>query len=225
MNPVYIPASSFEEWRGFTAQPDKHWVPGRSAMAIAEAWHNADGFPPPVGAVFRAAGAPFDSLKPLLVIPEHKVPLPGGSRDSQNDVWVLARHMKGLASITVEGKVSETFGETLADWSKDASPGKRERLEFLTRTIGVRIEPHGSIRYQLLHRAASALIEAERFCADTAVMLVHSFSSEDIGLADFRAFTRLFCVSSLPDELVRLSQPSGIPFYAAWIRHPLKPTT
>lgn len=218
MNPVYIPADSFEQWRGFTAQPDKHWVPGRSAMSIAETWHNADGFPAPVAAAFRAAGDPFDSLKPLLVIPEHKVPLPGGNRDSQNDVWVLARHAKGLASVTVEGKVSEPFGDTLADWIKDASPGKRERLEFLIRTIGLSGEPHGSIRYQLLHRAASALIEAERFCADTAVMLVHSFSRDDIGLGDFRSFTRLFGVSSLPDELVRLSKPSGIPLYAAWIR-------
>lgn len=225
MNPVYIPADSFEQWRAFTAQPDKHWVPGRSAMAIAEAWHNADGFPAPVAAVFRAAGDPFDSLKPLLVIPEHKVPLPGGTRDSQNDVWVLARHARGLASITVEGKVSEPFGDTLADWTKEASPGKRERLDFLIRTIGLSGEPHGGIRYQLLHRAASALIEAGRFCADTAVMLVHSFSRDDVGLSDFRSFTRLFGVSSPPDELVRLSQPSGIPLYAAWIRPSMKPTT
>jgi len=220
MNPVYIPATSFEQWRAFLAQPDKHWVEGRSAMEVAKAWHNTEGFPAPVAAVFRAAGKPFDSLKPLFVIPEHKVPLPGGSRDSQNDVWVLARHEMGLASITVEGKVSESFGETLADWSRNASPGKRERLDFLTRTIGLSVEPPGSVRYQLLHRAASALIEAERFRADRAVMLVHSFSSEDIGLEDFGAFTRLFEVSSQPDELVRLSQPSTIPLYAAWVRHP-----
>lgn len=220
MNPVYIPATTFEQWRALTAQPEKHWVPGRSAMAIAQAWHNADGFPAPVGAVFRVAGEPFASLKPLLVIPEYKVPLLGGSRDSQNDVWVLARHETGLASITVEGKVSEPFGETLKDWSREASPGKRKRLEFLTRTIGLEAEPHSAVRYQLLHRAASALIEAERFCASHAVMLVHSFSSEDIGLNDFCTFTQLFGVSPRRDELVRLSQPSKVPLYAAWVAHP-----
>ena len=220
MNPVYIPAASFEEWRAFTAQPDKHWVPGRSAMSIAESWHNADGFPEPVDAVFQVAGQPFSSMKPLLVIPEHKVPLPGGNRAAQNDVWVLARHETGLASITVEGKVDETFGEVLEDWIKDASPSKRERLNFLWRKIGLLAEPHGKIRYQLLHRAASALIEAERFHTDHAVMLVHSFSREDIGLEDFRAFTHLFGVSSQPDQLVRLSQPSNVPLYTAWIRHP-----
>ena len=188
MNPVYIPASSFEQWRSFLAQPEKHWVEGRSAMEIARAWHNAKGFPAPVSEVFRAAGKPFDSLKPLFVIPEHKVPLPGGNRDSQNDVWVLARHETGLVSITVEGKVSESFGDTLANWGKAMSPGKRERLDYLTREIGLTSEPAGHVRYQLLHRAASALIEARRFYADTAVMLVHSFSREDIGLGRFLRF-------------------------------------
>jgi hypothetical protein len=227
MNPVYIPASSFEQWRQFTAQPDLHWVEGRSAMETAKAWHNTTGFPAPVERMFRAAGEPFASLKPLLVIPEHKVPLEGGNRDSQNDVWVLASHEKGLASITVEGKVDETFGERLAAWYKNPSSGKKTRLQFLKDTIGLSdlsAQHNGNIRYQLLHRAASALIEAKRFWADTAVMLVHSFSDQDIGLEDFRAFTQLFGVSPLPDQLVPLRRPSGIPLYAAWIRDPLEPT-
>ena len=221
MNPVYIPAASFEDWRAFTAQPEKHWVPGRSAMEIAKSWHNADGFPMPVSKVFQAAGEPCRSMKPLLVIPEHKVPLPGGTRPSQNDVWVLADCARGLASITVEGKVDESFDRTIDDWSKDGSLGKRERLEFLTRTIGLSTEPPGGIRYQLLHRAASALIEAGRFFATNAVMLVHSFSNEDIGFQDYQAFTELFGVSPRPNQLVRLGfgQPSNIPLYAAGIRH------
>jgi hypothetical protein len=33
-----------------------------------------------------------------------------------------------------------------------------------------------AIRYQLLHRAASVVIEAERFNASYAVLPVHSFS-------------------------------------------------
>ena len=223
MNPVYIPASSFEQWREFTAQPGLHWVEGRSAMETAKAWHNTSGFPVPVDKMFRAAGEPFKSFKPLLIIPEHKVSLPGGMRPSQNDVWVLARHETGLASITVEGKVDETFGELLEDWIRDASPGKKERLDFLWRKIGLAAEPHGKIRYQLLHRAASALIEAERFRADHAVMLVHSFNGQDVGLEDFRAFTRLFVETpSQPDELVRLGNPSNIPLYAAWVRDSLQ---
>jgi hypothetical protein len=220
MNPVYIPAKGFEEWRQLLAQ-ENHWSPAHSATAIAEAWQDADGFPAPIAAILEKAGEPFSSLAPLLIFPEHKVSLPGGRSDSQNDVWVLASHERGLASITVEGKVSESFGDTLEKWRKDASPGKRQRLAFLLRTLGISREPPRTIRYQLLHRAVSALIEAERFHADTALMIVHSFSRRDAGLPDFRAFTRLFGVPSYPDEIVRLPRPSGIPLHVMWVRHPI----
>jgi hypothetical protein len=219
MNPVYIPASELDDWRKLLADPDKHWRENYSAMSIAKAWHEADGFPASIAAVFRASDEPFASFRPLLIIPEHKVKLPGGGRDSQNDVWVLARHNNGLASITVEGKVAEPFGDTIAEWKENASPGKRERLAFLTKTIGLSGEMPGTVRYQLLHRATAALIEAERFCANVALMLVHSFSLEDVGFADFRAFTTLFSMTPAPDQIVRLGEPNAIPLYVAWIRH------
>ena len=47
------------------------------------------------------------------------------------------------------------------------------------------------IRYQLLHRTASALIEAERFCAGHALMLVHSFSQTHEWFEDYARFLRL----------------------------------
>jgi hypothetical protein len=74
------------------------------------------------------------------------------------------------------------------------------------------------VRYQLLHRSASALIEAERFKADIALMIVHSFSRENIGLADFQVFTELFGVQSVPNQVFRLGNLSSVPLYAAWMR-------
>lgn len=87
------------------------------------------------------------------------------------------------------------------------------------RTIGLSGELSGSIRYQVLHRAASALIEAERFRADTALVMVHSFSSEDLGLPDFQAFTQLFGVASARDKIVRLSQHPALCCLGAASRH------
>jgi hypothetical protein len=220
--PVYVPATGIDDWQKLLAQPDKHWREGYSAMCIAKSWQHAAGFPAPIAAVFRAGGEPFASLRPLLIIPEHKVKLRGAGHDSQNDVWVLARHSNGLASITVEGKVDESFGDTITEWGKNASAGKRERLAFLTTTIGLSGEVPGTVRYQLFHRAASALIEADRFRADTALMLVHSFSREDVGLTDFQAFTQLFGVPSEPGRIVQLGQPDGIKLYAGWVRHPMQ---
>jgi hypothetical protein len=57
---------------------------------------------------------------------EHKVPLPGGGHPSQNDIFVLAKSNKDLVAITVEGKVSESFGETGGDWLKIESEGKKD---------------------------------------------------------------------------------------------------
>ena len=56
----------------------------------------------------------FHEIEILLAIPEHKVPLPGGSSSSQNDLFVLAKNHDHLISIAVEGKVSEHFGDTVS---------------------------------------------------------------------------------------------------------------
>jgi len=55
---------------------------------------------------------------------------------------------------------------------------------------------HQKFRYQLLHRIASAVIEAERFDARLAGMIVHSFSTRATWFDEFSSFVRLLGVSS-----------------------------
>jgi hypothetical protein len=128
---VLIPADHTEDWKRLLADPEKQWKPKFSAWAIAHSWQSADGFPQNVAAVLRRSAArALSDAEPLFVLPEHKVPLPGGLRASQNDVWVLAKSAGSgeLLSIAVEGKVSERFGsESLEEWLRDASPGKQGR--------------------------------------------------------------------------------------------------
>jgi hypothetical protein len=84
--------------------------------------------------------SPSDALKdaiPILAVPEYKVDLPGGDRPSQNDLFVLARTRSGTAVIMVEGKVSEPFGPTLAEWGPASTPGKIARLHYLRTTLGL----------------------------------------------------------------------------------------
>jgi hypothetical protein len=57
----------------------------------------------------------FAQTELLLAIPEHKVRLPGAGRASQTDLWLLIRTPTALASVAVEGKVDEPFGETVHD--------------------------------------------------------------------------------------------------------------
>lgn len=206
------------DWRKLLADPDLHWRSGYSACTLAHCWEAADGFPPEISATLAKTGEPvLANLVPILAVPEFKVPLPGGSRASQNDIFVLARSSAGLVSIMVEGKVNEAFGPTLDEWKTDASPGKTERLNFLMGTL--RISPclGGSLRYQLFHRAASALITAEQYRAAASVVLVHSFSEQRKGWDDYCAFAQLFGVEAAPDTIQCLTRRTDIPLFGAWI--------
>jgi hypothetical protein len=176
---ILIPTQSHEDWRRLLARPDRHWKAGFSAMTLARSWEAADGFPPEVCEMFRSSAEPqLRAIEPLLVIPEYQIRLPGGKRASQTDVFVLARTSGGLVTIAVEGKVDEPFGPTLAERQSEQSAGAAVRLTFLLECLGLGDVP-GSVRYQLLHRAASAIIAAQQYFASRAVMLIHSFSATD----------------------------------------------
>jgi hypothetical protein len=170
---VYLPTAGAHDWQWLLARPHTHWKHGASAMALADAWEHADPWP---SAVAAALGTDPDlaGLELLLPLPEHTVSLPGGARASQTDLFVLARTETDVVAIAVEGKAEEPFGDqTVAEWRTEASTGRDTRLAHVLDVLGLaddrRIAP---IRYQLLHRTASAIIEARRFAARHVVMLV-----------------------------------------------------
>ena len=214
---IYIPAKGIESWKALLQDPKKQWAAGYSAASIAEAWHRPGDFPPDVERVFQKAGQPYSGLVPLICIPEHQVPLPGKGKASHNDVWVLARDDGGLVSIAVEGKVKEDFDQKLGDWLADSGVNKRVRLEGLKKLIGLTGDLPNTVRYQLLHRAASAVIEARRFHAKQALLLVHSFSPENLHFEDYAEFTRLYGVEAQVNELVHLTSEGGIHLDSVWI--------
>jgi hypothetical protein len=223
MKRIFIPSQNPEDWKRLLAEPDKQWRMGYSAWALACCWEAAGGrFPPEIHAVLRSSENPtFDEVELLLAIPEWKVALPPTrGHPSQNDLFVLAKDCQGsLISIMVEGKVSEPFGETLAEWMVKATPGKRTRLEFLRKKLGLHDEIDGSIRYQLLHRTASALMEAERFGAHSAIMLVHSFSRENLWFGDYQRFLEMFGVGNAEvGRLYRMQNTGRIQLYCGWAK-------
>ena len=172
------------DWQRLLADPMKHWRSGYSARTLAHCWEAEDGFPAEVSMAFSQTTDPLlIDLVPLLAVPEFKVPLPGGSRASQTDIFVLARSSAGPVCIMVEGKVNESFGPTLDEWQADASPGKDKRFRFLLRTLCSAAVPDGGIRYQFLHRAASAIIAAEQYraVAGRTSWVVHTWPTSNCG--------------------------------------------
>ena len=230
MNQIYLPSTGSHDWQWLLASPGLHWKHGASAMALADAWEHADRWPQPVAAALATDGDLTD-LELLLALPEHKVPLPGGAASSQTDLFVLARRSDGeLAAIAVEGKAEEPFGEdTVAGWRSSASVGRAERLAYLVDVLGLaddeRLAP---IRYQLLHRTASAIIEARRFGAAHAVLLIHSFSPTARWFDDLAAFAALYGATVAQRSTMRaaeLSNAAGehVTLHIGWVSDTPRP--
>jgi len=216
MTRILVPATGPEDWKRFLAQPEKQWKSGYSARSLAYCWQEADGLPPDVVSVLEQVPS-LKGLKTIFAIPEHKVPLPGHGKPSQNDVWVLGESSSGLVSIAVEGKVSESFGPIVGAWLKNRTTGKEKRLKYLCSELGLAYPPPSEVRYQLLHRTVSAIVEAKRFRAREAVMVVHTFSRTNEWLEDYQCFLSLFGLEAGINQAVTTNLANDIRLSFAWV--------
>lgn len=207
---IFVPSSGVNDWRSRLADPVKHWRVGYSAYATAHSWEDADGLPPEIARILGV------DATMLFATPEHKVPLPGGSRDSQCDVFALARARGRLVALAVEAKVGEPFGPTVEEWFETPSAGKKERLAAICGCLGLDYPPVGHLRYQLLHRTAAAVMEARRFGADVAAMIVQSFSPTAAWFEDFKTFAELFAVDVVKDTRMTATLPGGMELVLGW---------
>lgn len=210
MRKIYVPSIGPQSWRALLADPIKHWRTGYSARALAHCWEAADGLPREIAALFGS------DTELLIAMPEHRVSLRDAGRESQTDVFALIKSNNRTIAAAVEGKVDESFGPIIRDWYVDPSPGKQKRLAFLCDLLGLKCPPPDDVHYQLFHRAASAVIEAERFKTDDAAMIVHSFSPENRWFDAYAAFVSLFGLAAEPGQLVSKRLPDGRTFYFGW---------
>ncbi|RKQ90875.1 HD domain-containing protein [Solirubrobacter pauli] len=225
MTRIYIPSHGAQDWRWLLAKPRLHWRHGASAKALADSWEAGDPWPAEIRSALAASG--FGELELLFAAPEHETPLPGGSRASQTDLLVLARRPAGDQIVfAVEGKVNEPFGDHAVDqWRVQSdSQGRKDRLAFLLDRLGLADDASvASLRYQLLHRTVAALLEAERFGAPEAVMLVHSFSATAEWRDDYVSFAR--ALGADPDEqpIVPAQVPGDVTLHLGWVTGPVEP--
>ena len=106
--------------------------------------------------------------------------------------------------------------EWLAD-PKANRANRQARLDGLAELLGLDVADLDDIPYQLLHRAAVPLLEANRFNADHAVLVVHSFSSEAEHLDEYQAFTRLFGAAGEPGAVERAGRREGVELHFCWV--------
>jgi hypothetical protein len=216
MKRIFVPTQSGSDWQRLLAKPTLHWKVGRSAMCAAAAWEDAgDKLPLEIANALDAVGVPeLQSLQLLAAIPEWGVPLPGGDRASFTDVLALTRNDEGLCIVGVEAKVDEDFGPLIREKQNGASAGQLERLKYLQDLLGCKFD--GTVRYQLLHRTASALLTARDFHAQTAVMLIHSFGRADLR-KDFDAFCAALKAKKLTADVYGHARSARPKLYLAWV--------
>jgi hypothetical protein len=218
MKRIFTPMQSASEWQRLLAKPKLQWKKSHSAMTTAACWDTADGeLPAEVAGVLESARDPLLSkLNLLAALPEWEVPLPGGEHPSCTDVLALVRNDQGLVAIAIEAKVDEEFGPTLRAKRAEASPGQADRMDYLHKVLRLASPLPDTLRYQLLHRTASALLTAEGFHAQAAVMLVLSFSPTARWRADYSAFCSALGSKALSDHVCVVPQFDRPKLYLAW---------
>jgi len=217
---VYAPALGLQSWQALLADPEKHWVRGYSAFETAVCWERGARTPRGIPAQLAEVcdkNALWNGCVSVASFPEHRVSLPGGSRASQTDVWTILRGPAGLLSLAVEGKAGESFAQTVGEWRKDETDGKRRRLAYMQDLLGLAQPVDDALRYQLLHRTASAIIEAERIGAAAAAMVVLSFASDEKSHEDYERFAQAIRAVTNAGHLSRAEAVSRVPLFTTWL--------
>jgi len=220
MNRIYFPSSGAADWRQFLADSEKQWKQGASAMELALSWELAGetkrGLPTEVATALDGVPTLADAYL-LMALPEHRVGLKGRGKTSQTDVWTLLRKGGQYVSMAVEGKAREPFASTIEEWLIDASEGKKARLDHICQILQIDIKDSMKLRYQLFHRTASAILEAERFGASTAIMIVQSFPGASSSWDDYANFCNLLGADAVRGGLAVAKLDGAISLYLGWV--------
>ena len=99
----------------------------------------------------------------------------------------------------------------------EPTPGQSTRLKFLLDLLELERDDVGEVGYQLLHRTASAILEARRFGASHAIMLVHSFSQELKHFDDYKNFVGLYSQTAEANRLYEAKQLGDVTLYLGWV--------
>ena len=224
MNRLFVPTEGPTDWRRLLADPETQWARFKSALEMAVCWESARrqprGLPSEIATALDTVPE-ISGARLLIGFPEHKVSFEGGGHPSQNDLWALLRVGSDLVSMAIEAKAGEKLDDVVRDWlpKEGERSRKPERLSALKRRLGIPDEDVSHIRYQLLHRTASALKEAERFGASMAVVLVQTFNrvADEESWNDVLKFGEVMGALIKDGCVVHSPRPTAVPLFIGWV--------
>lgn len=208
----------------FLGRGEQHWKEGRSAFEAAHSWFALKNIPASIQAILNQV-SDFEGAVLEKAVFEKKTKLDSYGRESQTDIMAFLKVNDGRAVVGVEAKVDESFGPLVREWN-DYGTGKLRRLAGILDRLKFGSIAIGELRYQLFHRVAATLIEAQHASARHAAVIVQSFVSKRTGFEDFVAFANAFGASvTAPGKLSQPRAVGEVTMRLGWTENPLhRPT-
>jgi len=213
---ILMPAT-LDDWKHQLSQPK---TPPRSHVPaqLTERWRSGSGFPVEIASLLSTTEATRRAAV-LVVVPNHRVPLAGGAHASDLDLWVLARTARGLLSVAIDCIGEEAFDVEARN--RPATTTSERLWRGLRHLLEIDESANVPVSCQLVHRTTAALVEAKRFFARSAAVIVHSFSQGIEGFSDFQRFVHLMGGARVePGRLVEVRPREGIELVFGWAQAP-----
>jgi hypothetical protein len=213
---LHLPLVEPEDVIRHLGKQERHWKAGRSARALVQSWGGRDTFPDSIHSLL-ATHTRFRSAQLVDAFLERQVDLGTSGRPSQTDLLAIIGIGAEIAVMGVEAKAGEPFGKYVHEWN-DGSAGKRTRLRALCNTLGLTEESATPLRYQLLHRTVSTVIEAQRYRSRFAILIVQSFGDDEKSFGDFTRYINAVGLRGNFERgvLTEVRNCDGVDLFAGW---------
>lgn len=212
---------TIEDWIEVVTR--RHYKQGHSAYECAHRWQDIGSrFPDEILTIFRESKQlNLSSLEIKQVYAEFPVWLDTHTTPSKNDLMIFAEGPGNRKVVlAVEAKCDESFAQPVDTWIRTADkpmargqrrlfkgalvPVERKvrRLNFLNAILSTSIGADSIVRYQLLHRTASAVLTARQTYAEAAVVLIQAFTESERNFKDFQVFCDLLGFPRIAKDMV-----------------------
>ena len=207
----------WQDWE--RPKKDYQWKEGRSAMEVAKSWFRQSVDAPPEEIVQLLFNHFQQNIEFIKVVPELVTPLPERGEGRNHDVACTCMIGKRTATLCIEGKTDESFGEqTVAQYYQLMEHRRRagvstrvpERIEKLVSMLPIpRAEvPSCAVAdngYQLVTALVGTALQAKIDHSELAILIIHEFHTDGLdpqkiqkNIQDYSQFVKK--LTSLPFE-------------------------